>query len=86
MTGCTKHMCSAPRIGNPFKEKCLIISGIDVNGLLNWPRINVRVPFVSSRWILMCINPLALLKQQQNHKICDFTLELIIFIYFKDNE
>lgn len=67
MTGWIKHMCSAPLIGSLFKEKCRIITGTELNGLLNCPRM--KDPSVASRWIRMCINPLALLRRKKMQKL-----------------
>lgn len=63
ITGCNKHMCSAPLIGSRLMEKCLIISGMEVKGLLNWPRM--KQPSPAFFWIRMCMNPLALLEIQR---------------------
>lgn len=35
MTGSKRHICSAPRTGKRFRQKCRIISGMDLKGLLN---------------------------------------------------
>ena len=59
MTGSRRTICSAPRTGSRFKQKCRIISGIDLKGLLNWPRTYSPVSFCCC--IRMCIKPLALL-------------------------
>lgn len=66
----THHICSAPRTGKRFKQKCLIISGTESNGWLNSPRIYFPVSFCCIR---ICMNPLALLLNTKTIK----------FIYFK---
>lgn len=53
-------MCSAPRTGNRFRQKCRIISGMDLKGRLNWPRMYSPLSFCC--WIRMCMKPLALLR------------------------
>lgn len=60
MTGSRRHICSAPRTGNRFRQKCRIMSGIVGKGRLNCPRMNW--PVSGSRCIRMCMNPFALLQ------------------------
>lgn len=59
MTGSRRHICSAPLTGSRFRQKCRIISGIDLKGLLNWPSTYSPVSFCCC--IRMCMKPLALL-------------------------
>lgn len=66
MTGSSRHICSAPRTGNRFKQKCRIISGMDLNGRLNCPRMYSPVSFCL--WILICMNPFALLNDDDGEK------------------
>lgn len=67
MTGSRRHMCSAPRTGNRLRQKWRIISGIDLNGRLNCPRMYSPESFCC--WIRMCMKPLALLWNENGGKI-----------------
>lgn len=86
MTGSSKHMCSAPRTGNRFKQKWRMISGTDSKGWLNSPRMNWPVSFC---WMRICIKPRALLWNKDMEYLISYTIRYLLTMietYFNDSE